>query len=84
MNYPMRDKAAHFKRPLGPDQNTANIPIIDISAPNADQKEVAKQLVDAAEEHGFIYIRNLGHDIQAKDIDGAFDLVSKKKQICLN
>ncbi|RKL34643.1 hypothetical protein BFJ72_g9097 [Fusarium proliferatum] len=71
MNYPMRDKAAHFRRPLGPDQNTANIPIIDISAPDADQKEVAKQLVDAAEEHGFIYIRNLGLDIQAKDIDGA-------------
>ncbi|EWZ98224.1 hypothetical protein FOWG_02420 [Fusarium oxysporum f. sp. lycopersici MN25] len=77
MNYPMRDKAAHFRRPLGQDQNTANIPIIDISAPDADQKEVAKQLVDAAEEHGFIYIRNLGHDIQAKDIDGAFDLVRK-------
>ncbi|KAI1036652.1 hypothetical protein LB503_002819 [Fusarium chuoi] len=76
MNYPMRDKAAHFRRPLGPDQNTANIPIIDISAPDADQKEVAKHLVDAAEEHGFIYIRNLGRGIQAKDIDGAFDLVS--------
>lgn len=80
MNYPMRDKAAHFRRPLGPDQNTANIPIIDISAPDADQKEVAKQLVDAAEEHGFIYIRNLGLDIQAKDIDGAFDLVSKRRR----
>ncbi|KAM5376488.1 hypothetical protein ACJA88_006811 [Fusarium oxysporum] len=80
MNYPMRDKAAHFRRPLGQDQNTANIPIIDISAPDADQKEVAKQLVDAAEEHGFIYIRNLGHDIQAKDIDGAFDLVGDFKE----
>lgn len=55
---------------------TANIPLIDISAPDADQKEIARQLVDAAEEHGFIYIRNLGRDIEAKSIDGAFDLVS--------
>jgi isopenicillin N synthase-like dioxygenase len=76
MHFPMRDKLDHFRRPLGMDQTTANIPLIDISAPDADQKEIAKQLVDAAEEHGFIYIRNLGRDIQAKDVDGAFGLVS--------
>lgn len=52
---------------------TANIPIIDISG---DQAEVARQLVDAAEEHGFIYIRNLGKDIPASDVDTAFKLVS--------
>lgn len=51
---------------------TANIPIIDISG---DQDVVAKQLVDAAQEHGFIYIRNLGADISASSIDGAFALV---------
>lgn len=72
----MKDKLGHFRRPGGVDQRTANIPVIDISAPDADQKEIAQQLVDAAEEHGFIYIRNLGRDIQAKDVDGAFDLVS--------
>lgn len=55
--------------------NAAKIPIIDISAPDVDQKDVARQLVDAAEEHGFIYIRNLGRDISAVDIDGAFGLV---------
>ncbi|KAM0363729.1 hypothetical protein ACHAP4_000585 [Fusarium culmorum] len=77
MNFPMKDKLGHFKRPLGIDQRTANIPLIDISAPDADQEEIARQLVDAAEEHGFIYIRNLGRDIQAKDVDGAFDLVRK-------
>ncbi|KAJ4268291.1 hypothetical protein NW762_002354 [Fusarium torreyae] len=77
MRYPLKDKLDHFRRPLGKDQNTANIPIIDISALEADQKEVAQQLVDAAEEHGFIYIRNLGRNIPAADIDGAFDLVRK-------
>lgn len=54
--------------------NTANIPVIDISG---DQKEVARQLVDAAEELGFIYIRNLGHDITAAAVDEAFRLSAK-------
>ncbi|KAK5993455.1 hypothetical protein PT974_06886 [Cladobotryum mycophilum] len=52
---------------------TANIPIIDLSG---DQGIVAGQLVEAAEEHGFIYIKNIGHDISVKDIDEAFSLVS--------
>jgi isopenicillin N synthase-like dioxygenase len=52
--------------------NSANIPIIDLAG---DQAEVARQLVNAAEEHGFIYIKNLGNDIPPKDIDGAFELV---------
>ena len=60
--------------------NAAKIPVIDISAPDVDQKDVARQLVDAAEEHGFIYIRNLGRDISAADIDGAFELVSWNHQ----
>lgn len=51
---------------------TANIPIIDISG---DQDVVAQQLVDAAQEHGFIYIKNLGRDISSNSIDGAFALV---------
>ncbi|UKZ72773.1 hypothetical protein TrVFT333_000408 [Trichoderma virens FT-333] len=65
---------------------TADIPIIDISG---DQDVVAKQLVDAAQEHGFIYIRNLGADISANSIDGAFALSRKlfdaplaEKQAC--
>jgi isopenicillin N synthase-like dioxygenase len=56
---------------------SANIPIIDISTPDVDRKEIARQLVDAAEEHGFIYIRNLGRDISASEVDGAFALVSE-------
>lgn len=51
----------------------ANIPVIDISGEPTD---VARQLVAAAEEHGFLYIKNLGDDIPAKDIDEAFSLVS--------
>lgn len=60
---------------------TAKIPIIDISANDVSQEEIARQLVDAAEVHGFIYIRNLGVDISASDIDGAFELVSLPKSI---
>lgn len=54
---------------------TANIPIIDISAQDVSQEDIARQLVNAAEEHGFIYIRNLNNDIPAAEIDGAFQLV---------
>jgi isopenicillin N synthase-like dioxygenase len=51
----------------------ANIPIIDISG--NDQTQVAKDLVEAAIEHGFVYIKNTGEDIPAEAIDGAFEIV---------
>lgn len=53
----------------------ANIPIIDISDDGQDQAQVARALVDAAIEHGFIYIKNTGKDIPLDAIDAAFDLV---------
>lgn len=52
---------------------SADIPIIDVNA--GDRATVAKQLVDAAEEHGFIYIKNLGADIPVADIDETFNTV---------
>ncbi|KAF5522889.1 UPF0676 protein [Colletotrichum aenigma] len=55
----------------------ANIPIIDIAAPGVDRAAIARQLVDAAVEHGFIYIRNTGKYINLGDIDAAFDLSKK-------
>ncbi|KAH6689588.1 2OG-Fe(II) oxygenase superfamily protein [Plectosphaerella plurivora] len=55
----------------------ANIPIIDISDAGGDEAHVARQLVDAAVEHGFIYIRNTGQIIGLSDVDGAFDLSKK-------
>lgn len=57
---------------------SADIPIIDISG---DQSEVARQLVDAAEDHGFIYIKNLGKDIAPSNIDEAFKLVGFHKMV---
>ncbi|KAK0383585.1 hypothetical protein NLU13_9496 [Sarocladium strictum] len=54
--------------------NSANIPIIDLAG---DEEDVARQLVNAAEEHGFIYIRNMGNDIASEDIRGAFELSKK-------
>ncbi|KAK4225013.1 hypothetical protein QBC38DRAFT_484024 [Podospora fimiseda] len=55
----------------------AKIPVIDISS-NNDQEKVAKELVEAAIEHGFIYIKNPGTAIIPQDaIDKAFE-ISKK------
>lgn len=53
----------------------ANIPIIDIASPDVDRANVARQLVDAAAEHGFIYIRSTGKYVALGDIDTAFSLV---------
>jgi hypothetical protein len=49
------------------------IPIIDISNPSA---EVAKQVLDAASTHGFLFIKNDAGIIPTKDIAGMFELVS--------
>ena len=55
--------------------NVANIPIIDLCAP--DQVHVAHDLVEAAVEHGFVYIKNTGEDIPVDAVNGAFRLVGK-------
>ncbi|WQF79679.1 Putative oxoglutarate/iron-dependent dioxygenase, non-hem dioxygenase domain-containing protein [Colletotrichum destructivum] len=55
----------------------ANIPIIDIASPDVDRANVARQLVDAAAEHGFIYIRSTGKYVALGDIDTAFSLSKK-------
>ena len=66
-----------------PDQYTsfimtrvAKIPVLDISAEGEEQNKVAKELVEAAIEHGFIYIKNTGKDIPVDAIENAFSLVS--------
>lgn len=51
----------------------ADIPVIDISSP--DQAKVARDLVEAAARHGFIYIKNTGSEIPVEQIDGIFDTV---------
>ncbi|KAK4251047.1 hypothetical protein C7999DRAFT_28363 [Corynascus novoguineensis] len=65
----------------------AKIPVIDLSGD--DQTQVAKDLVEAAIEHGFVYIKNTGKDIPVEAIDGAFALSKKlfdaplsEKQAC--
>ncbi|EQK98657.1 Oxoglutarate/iron-dependent oxygenase [Ophiocordyceps sinensis CO18] len=55
------------------------IPVINL---DGDQAQVARQLVSAAEEHGFIYIRNLGNDIAAADSKQIFDASAGEKQRC--
>ncbi|KAI0852394.1 Clavaminate synthase-like protein [Daldinia vernicosa] len=50
----------------------ATLPVIDISAQGADQAQVAKELVDAAIDYGFVYIKC--QDISAEQIDNAFNV----------
>lgn len=52
----------------------ARIPVIDISG-GGDEAQVAKDLVEAAIEHGFVYLKNTGSDIPVAAIDGAFETV---------
>ncbi|KAJ2989786.1 hypothetical protein NUW58_g3293 [Xylaria curta] len=52
--------------------NTASIPVIDISESQGDQARIAKELVDAAAEYGFVYIRNTGEDISLAQVEHAF------------
>ncbi|KAK4453092.1 hypothetical protein QBC34DRAFT_376543 [Podospora aff. communis PSN243] len=52
----------------------ANIPVIDISDPKLNEAQVARDLVEAAIEHGFIYVKNTGGDIPIDAVQGAFDL----------
>jgi isopenicillin N synthase-like dioxygenase len=53
----------------------AKIPVIDIAAEGDHQAQVAKELVEAAVEHGFIYIKNSGKDIPVAAIENAFSMV---------
>lgn len=57
--------------------SAANIPVIDISATGEEeQARIAKELVEAAIDHGFVYIRNKGADIPAEVVENAFTIVS--------
>lgn len=56
--------------------SAAKIPVIDISATGEEeQAKVAKELVEAAIEHGFVYIKNKGTEIPVDAIENAFSIV---------
>ena len=60
--------------------SAAPIPVIDLTGAEeggAARDAVAKALVDAAVEHGFVYIRNTGLDIPAAAVNGAFGISRK-------
>lgn len=50
----------------------AQLPVIDL---DGDQAQVARELVEAAIEHGFVYLRNTGKDIEIPAIANTFELV---------
>ncbi|KAF2743588.1 Clavaminate synthase-like protein [Sporormia fimetaria CBS 119925] len=49
----------------------ANIPVIDLSNPSP---ETAKEVLDAASTHGFLFIKNDGLTIPSEDIAAMFEL----------
>lgn len=55
--------------------NATFIPIIDLSESQADPASIATRLVDAAAEHGFVYIKNTGLDISVAQVEQAFSIV---------
>ncbi|KAL1902721.1 hypothetical protein Sste5346_001164 [Sporothrix stenoceras] len=71
---------------------SATIPVIDLTGAEeggANRDAVARALVEAAVEHGFVYIRNTGLDIPAAAVNGAFDISRKlfklpaeEKELC--
>jgi hypothetical protein len=52
------------------------IPVIDISKSNDD---TAREVLEAASTHGFLFIKNDGVTIPPKDIDDMFKLVSASR-----
>ena len=54
----------------------ASIPVIDVSDPSSSNVDIGKALVDAAETHGFVFIKNEGRDIDLGRIERQFELVS--------
>ena len=52
----------------------AHLPIIDLSGD--DEARIARKLLEAAAEWGFVYVRGRGLDIDAARIKGVFNLVS--------
>jgi isopenicillin N synthase-like dioxygenase len=62
----------------------AKIPVIDITADGEDQIRVARELVEAAVEHGFIYVKNTGQDIPVDAVENAFNVVSLSILIMLS
>jgi hypothetical protein len=52
------------------------IPVVDISGAYSEL-QIAKELVNAATVHGFVYVKNQGKNIPVQDIEAAFGLVSQ-------
>lgn len=62
--------------------SAAKIPVIDVEAAAGEElARVARELVEAAVEHGFVYIRNRGADIPVDAVENAFDLVQSQPAI---
>ncbi|KAI8633054.1 2OG-Fe(II) oxygenase superfamily protein [Xylariaceae sp. FL1651] len=51
-----------------------SIPIIDIAGDEVDQDRIAKELVDAAVEYGFVYIKNTSQYLSLAQVEQIFNI----------
>ena len=58
-------------------ESSIQLPVIDLSYPTG---ETARQIIRAATEYGFFYIRSQNLEIDAKTVNGIFGLVCLSKQ----
>jgi isopenicillin N synthase-like dioxygenase len=65
------------------------IPVIDLpwaddyTGSDAETSTAARRLVDAAADHGFVYIRNQGTGFTNMNVDEAFDIVRARLVVAL-
>jgi isopenicillin N synthase-like dioxygenase len=59
----------------------ATIPVIDLADDATAEAAQAARLVDAAADHGFIYIRNAGAGVTDMDVAGAFEIVGREMKV---
>ncbi|KAI0470856.1 2OG-Fe(II) oxygenase superfamily protein [Xylariaceae sp. FL0804] len=54
--------------------DTAPIPVINVSSEKQSEAQIAAALVDAAVDHGFVYIKYAGEELSAERVANAFNL----------
>lgn len=54
---------------------SARIPVVDICSQKNSESAIAQELLEAAIDNGFVYIKNTGQDIPIEAIDHIFEYV---------
>lgn len=54
---------------------SARIPVVDICSKESSESDIAQELLEAAIDNGFVYIKNTGRDIPIEAIEHLFGYV---------